>query len=272
MRMYPNELLKLIIAIIVSICLHGLLLTIFLNRPILKPVPTFKDEELKYIETADAKLLSSLKTVGIQDSMDNKFSEMLPKAQLSKPLDLRPNTLIDKTTLKTEEKADDQANAVVFNKNQPETVNIKKEVGKTYSLTPAEEKIIDGADFNIAFTPPKGVKYDELNPLEKKLYSFQRRSYQIYVQSFLRTYFRAKLQKPYLLQKLAAADLTLHGKIVFDSSGNIVSIKIINPTGDDDITNLFQQTLETIEALRNPPAEIIENGTFSGYYTLILER
>ena len=126
-----------------------------------------------------------------------------------------------------------------------------------------------GADFDIDFSPPEGVDEDELNDMEKKFYSFQKRTYQTYIGSFLRTYFDLSKKYPSLQQTLLNINFDLVGRITFDKNGEIISIKIIKWAQSDMIQDLFEKTLKNIRKLPNPPEALIEKQKeFNIYFQL----
>ncbi len=136
------------------------------------------------------------------------------------------------------------------------------------SIASHEQGLVRHTDMNMHFEPPEGVEETELNSIEKKFYSFRKRSYEAYVNSFLMTYRQAVNQRPYLHQLFNSSSEHLTGKVTFDLEGNLVSIKILQ-SASNEIQKIFEKTLEGIKSLKNPPREFIEReNEFSVYYSL----
>lgn len=145
---------------------------------------------------------------------------------------------------------------------------IKREMLKA-QIPSYDQALIKNTDINMHFTPPEGVDESELNNTEKKFYSFHRRSYEVYVNSFLKTFHKATRERPYIEKLFMTQNDDLTGRVTFDSKGNLVSIKMIKWADNDEVQKIFEQTLEGIIALKNPPKEFIQkDGEFTIYYTL----
>lgn len=143
-------------------------------------------------------------------------------------------------------------------------------------LSPQDLRTIKSVGLNnidIRFEKPEGVKESELNSLEKILYSFKKRSYVAYVNSFVHSYNEILLERPYLKNHFNSTNNkhSMLGKITFDALGNIVTIKFMKTSTDDHLQALFENTLKGIKALYNPPSTLIKKGdNFHIYYQLII--
>ena len=105
--------------------------------------------------------------------------------------------------------------------------------------------------------------------MEKKFYSFQRRTFRAYVMSFLRTYRQVSMEKPLLKRHLRAGQFLLTGRVVFSREGEILDVDIIQSVSNHDVNELFERTLQQIGRTPNPPDELVEeNDTFTIYYRL----
>ncbi len=136
-------------------------------------------------------------------------------------------------------------------------------------IAPYDHALVKNTDINMHFTPPEGVDESELNNTEKKFYGFHRRSYEVYINSFLKTFHKAVRERPYIERLFMTQTDDLTGRITFDSKGDIVSIKMIKWADNDEVQKIFENTLEGIKSLKNPPQEFIQkNGEFTVYYTL----
>lgn len=131
------------------------------------------------------------------------------------------------------------------------------------------KKLLGKSGFNLKFEPVEGVSEDELNPAEKIFFSFQKRTFERYYLSFVKSYNNLILQKPLLKNALMNGGHLLTGEIRFDKEGNIVRIRILQSSKNDDIHRLFEQTLKSIGKMPNPPEAFIKNkDQFSIFYQL----
>ena len=115
---------------------------------------------------------------------------------------------------------------------------------------------------------PKGnLKEDELNPAEKRFYSFKRRVFQAYVQSLLtQAYNQQTPSNPF---PFTTRSTSTTAKVTYDEQGNFVRLKILRPTKAPKLQQVFITALRDIETIPNPPKEIINGfGEFSQIYIL----
>jgi len=130
-------------------------------------------------------------------------------------------------------------------------------------------EILKSTGFNLHFEPPEGVPEDELNSVEKIFYSFQKRTFIGYVNSFMSSYQDTLNHYPQIQNALRSERHLLTGKVTFDKEGNIMRIRILRSSQNDEIHRLFETTLRNIRSLPNPPKAIIENrDQFDIYYQL----
>ena len=145
----------------------------------------------------------------------------------------------------------------------------KKKILKKLSVGPENTPALRNTGFNIRFTPTKGVSEDELNSLEKIFYSFQKRTFETYIMAYISSYNKMILQKPTLKKSLQQEVHHLTGKVTFDREGNITVIKILRWSSDDNVQDLFEETLKAMKRLPNPPRAIVEDrDEFDIYYQL----
>lgn len=131
------------------------------------------------------------------------------------------------------------------------------------------DPVLNNSDFALNPEIPEGVDVNELNSAEKIFYSFKKRTMEQYLSSFVDQYQTTKKIKPQITKKLIDGRHALSGRITFDKDGNIVTIKIIKSSQDDDIHNLFEETLKGINKVPNPPKDLLsKNEQFSIYYIL----
>lgn len=144
--------------------------------------------------------------------------------------------------------------------------NIKKQAssGMNSAPNPVVNRI---SNFEIRYDRPEGVSEDELNSDEKAYYSFYVRSYRNYFQKIYATYEKILLQKP-ALPRAFESKHTLIGKIDYDENGDIIKIRIIKSSDNDDLHFFFEETLKELKQ-PNPPKVFTKNKKeFSIYYQL----
>ena len=119
-------------------------------------------------------------------------------------------------------------------------------------------KILSNKGMGLDLLPPKGISEDELNSAEKKFYAFQKRVFENYLYSFLRVYKQLSLDRPALIRAVESSSHQLRGKVLYDDEGNILEIKIIRSSVDDNVHELFESTLKGMDQLSNPPRELLD--------------
>jgi hypothetical protein len=128
----------------------------------------------------------------------------------------------------------------------------------------ATEKI---SNFEIRYERPEGVSEDELNSDEKAYYSFYVRSYQNYFSKIYANYEKIVIERPGLASVFDKKHLLI-GKIDYDQKGNIVTVKILKSSENDDLHYFFEETLKQLSQ-PNPPSIFTKNRKeFSIYYQL----
>jgi hypothetical protein len=143
---------------------------------------------------------------------------------------------------------------------------LKNQAAKNF--TAPQNKATDRiSNFEIRYERPEGVSEDELNSDEKAYYSFYVRSYQNYFSKIYSNYEKIVVQKPGLAKVFDKKHLLI-GKIDYDENGNIVTVKIIKSSEDDDLHYFFEETLKQLNQ-PNPPKIFTKNRKqFSIYYQL----
>lgn len=182
---------------------------------------------------------------------------------------------VQRTILKKEIKAAEEGVPLTSLRSSQAIENFKKQeiirrdLSKSLGTQSRDAEILSRTGFNLHFEPPEGVSEDELNSVEKIFYSFQKRTFISYMNSFLSTYQQTLLTKPQIQSTLRNDRHLLTGKIDFDKEGNILRIKILRSSHDDDVHALFEKTLREIRTLPNPPKALIEKREqFTIYYQL----
>lgn len=262
-----NEIKNLLPALIFSLLLHLLIRDIFSFAKIKTP-PRRDDAFSRAIEVTPIDLndlKERMRTVGVKDGKKDTYSELVPMASAEKKGDRIPDKEKN-SKAPSKEIQKKSGDLIVF--SPAEVRELNPNLLKDLEVGSANPSNIKGANFNIHFEPPEGVSEDELNTSEKIFYSFQRRTFKSYISSFISAYNDASTVRP-RLTKIAPGRQTLTGKVTYDKEGNIVAIKIIRWSDDDDIQYLFEKTLENIHSLPNPPKALVEkSGEFTIYYQL----
>lgn len=152
-----------------------------------------------------------------------------------------------------------------MNKNQ-----IQNMVQNSVAKSSARELLnrLGESDIGIKFDTPKGVKIDELNKDELRLYSFQRRTAINYVNTFYKELREFEHQNPHLKFPMVEYPEVMTGRVTYDFNGDIVRIQMVRWSQDEKLQNFFLKMLKELNKLPNPPKEIVQNGEFTIYYTL----
>lgn len=135
--------------------------------------------------------------------------------------------------------------------------------------SPMDEYILNKSAFNFRMSPPRGVPLDQLNTQEKIFYTFNKRTFETYVNSFLTTYRQIDNRNPSINARINKGIHRMMGKLILDENGNIITLKIVQWSTDDLVQKLFDDTLMNIRALPNPPRALLdENKEFYIYFQL----
>ncbi len=147
--------------------------------------------------------------------------------------------------------------------------NLQEDMLRQLGTESTRSEVLKRTGFNLHFEPPEGISEDELNTVEKIFYSFQKRTFISYVNAFVATYQDKLLNAPQIRRALQSERHLLTGKIDFDKEGNILRIKILRSSHNDEVHDLFEKTLREIRTLPNPPKALIEKkDQFTIYYQL----
>jgi len=123
------------------------------------------------------------------------------------------------------------------------------------------------SNFEIRYERPEGVSEDELNSDEKAYYSFYVRSYKNYFQKIYANYESIVVERPGLSRVFDSKHLLI-GKIDYDENGNIITVRILKSSPNDDLHYFFEETLKQLNQ-PNPPRVFTRNRKqFSIYYQL----
>lgn len=145
---------------------------------------------------------------------------------------------------------------------------IQGDVLKELSASSRAREVIQKTGFNLQFDPPEGIPEDELNSVEKIFYSFQRRTFTSYVNTFISNYHQMSLQSSKLKRVLQNQSHDMLGRVEFNHRGETASIRVMQGSPIEEVQNLFEKTLKDLK-LPNPPQDLLrEDGRFVIYYRL----
>lgn len=228
----------------------------------------------KYLKPDIAELPKSQKSPTSGLSLDNLAPaiEQIPKETTAKSKVANTTTNFPTPTLRTS--SNDQAGHFYFNPKKEKSIsrnqeqdNLKQDTVKNIlvnSSNPVAQKL---SNFEIRYERPEGVSEDQLNSDEKAYYSFFKRSYANYLTKLYATYEKVSVNRP-ALEKAFNNKHLLIGRIDYDDKGNIVTVKILKSSEDDDVHYFFEETLKQLN-LPNPPKSFIKNKKqFSTYYQI----
>ncbi len=184
-----------------------------------------------------------------------------PKMESSQALNMRPPTV---ASSKNSHFYFNPKVQKVIPRSQEQDL-LKSEAGKGFGPTnKAVEKI---SNFEIRYERPEGVSEDELNSDEKAYYSFYVRSYKNYFSKIYANYEKIVIERPGLSKVFDSKHLLI-GKIDYDEAGNIVTVKILKSSENDDLHYFFEETLKQLSQ-PNPPKVFTKNRKqFSIYYQI----
>ena len=132
---------------------------------------------------------------------------------------------------------------------------------------------LQSSQLRVAFIPPRGVKFSQLNPWEQVFYSFNLRIHEVYANSLITSHINYIKQNPHAFQQgfLPSAEI-LRAIVRFDHLGNMQKINVLRWSQNDDIQNIFLKSLENIKAIPNPPQSLVKNQRhFDLYFNLIVK-
>lgn len=223
----------------------------------------------------------SLEKLAAPPSLES--SKEVPMAQKSdlnpliNPLEKPSNTKSSLTNLKINAREnineDDNSHFYFDYKNQKTITRskdqdiLKTEAAKNLSFAPSNKAADRISNFEIRYERPEGVSEDELNSDEKAYYSFYVRSYKNYFTKIYANYEKLVVQRPALSRAFDQKHLLI-GKIDYDEEGNIVTVKILKSSDNDDLHYFFEETLKDLNQ-PNPPKIFTKNRKqFSIYYQI----
>jgi hypothetical protein len=157
------------------------------------------------------------------------------------------------------------------------TISLKSNELKNYSRSfpsggLAISDMMTGAqkvsDAVVSIEVPEGIHPDELNEYELKFYGFQKRTAINYINSILKNL--DKFQRTHPHYRLPSTGrITMTARVSYDQEGNVKQIKMVRWTHVNEMQNLFEDIVKSIDQLHNPPKALWErDGEFAMFYTL----
>lgn len=225
--------------------------------------------------------LKKIRTLGVKKEQAKSFSPPIgkrhktpppkPVSEASKPqkkLEQLNDLQLNKST-KGRYKAEKTPNLQVSRKRRQINAQLRQQAYSQKQPFGLIDDVLMKSDFLMKPEIPKGVPEDELNSIEKIYFSFQKRMYLQYVNTFIKTYNDVSKARPLIKGALRNGRHRLTARVVFDIEGNIEKIKIIRSSQDDDIHELFEKTLMNVQKVPNPPDDFINSeNKFVIYYQL----
>lgn len=130
---------------------------------------------------------------------------------------------------------------------------------------------LNNSDILVNLEVPEGVNPDELNQYELMFYGFQRRTAIGYVNSFYKHLDKFQRENPHKHFPMTQDKQVLTGRLTYDSQGNIMQIKMIRWSNNDDLQGFFEKVLKDMDTLHNPPRALWQkSGEFSIFFSLVL--
>jgi hypothetical protein len=299
---------RLTISLVVALVLHLVFLFFVKDKALESQILSLmKDEKSTPIKVDNIKVISPseverMRQVGIKDGAKNAFRPDIPKPMLPEPSaagkkgqpklslgSLAPSPIVPPVpapTPKTQaakptapnpaltktKTADSGQSHFYFNPKVQKVIPpsteqemLKEQAGR--GMGPGNKATERISNFEIRYERPEGVSEDELNSDEKAYYSFYVRSYKNYFSKIYANYERIVLERPGLSRVFDSKHLLI-GKIDYDEEGNIITVKIIKSSPNDDLHYFFEETLKQLNQ-PNPPRIFTKNRKqFSIYYQL----
>lgn len=287
--------LNLGITLIFSFLIHLLFLNNFNN---IKTSSPLKITSPIKVESITQEQLRKYRRVGVKNGRKSNYFTGQARPNIKKPktppkipkkvpdkLDLRnlamgkrPSKISKAAISKRQHKNKDIDNIITYQKKREikmlqQQQQMQQEMFNNIPPSSEVKPLMGKSGFNFKFEPVEGVSEDELNSTEKIFFSFQKRTFEKYYLSFIKTFNQFRLKKPLIKNALMSGSHFLTGQIRFDREGNIISIRILRSSPNDDIHDLFEETLKEIGQMPNPPdAFIKDKEEFSIYYQLQIKR
>jgi hypothetical protein len=158
--------------------------------------------------------------------------------------------------------------------NKPFQMMIKEELAHISTDSKNDSDlltILNNTDLQLRLDPPEGVSVDELNQLESIFFGFNQRAMAKFIQTIFNEYLKMDRKSPFFMRQLKIKNESMLGKVTFDQNGDIIKINFLRSSDLEPVQVLFENTLQSMQKLQNPPKDLIKNGEFSIFYQLIIK-
>jgi hypothetical protein len=130
-----------------------------------------------------------------------------------------------------------------------------------------------GNDLMMNIQIPEGVPEDELNKIEQIYYSFRKRIFIQYVNSLISGVSDHNRISPLFRFPMTSEKKRLNVQAVFDSEGELISVRPLSKAKIAKLDNLFLQTIKNINRIPNiPPSLLNHNNQLVVQFGLILNE
>lgn len=138
----------------------------------------------------------------------------------------------------------------------------KMDIIKNTRIDPRIAQSANLSNWDLKIVRPEGVSEEQMSSLD----SFGQRAYQNLYNKFYFQYNKSVLEDPKLELDMYNKHV-LVGRVEYDGSGNIVSIKILKSSESDHVHLFFEELLKQL-TLFNPPKLLVKNNSFTVYYQI----
>lgn len=208
------------------------------------------------------KLTEPTRQVGEKDSKKKDFAIPSTKKSL---LDLNSLALPSKKLPTIPAKSQNRPR--ISTADSPLKRQIEKDLKDFRQYSAKQLQLLKRSELDFEIEAPQGFDPDELNELELVFYAFKKRIFEQYINALFSSAFEVEKKFPHLLSReLRPEQLT--GRVTYDSKGNVIALKVIEWSQDDQVQILFEEALKKLNTIPNPPEDFTRGEEFSIYYRL----
>jgi hypothetical protein len=266
----------LILFSLLSVSFHALFLGTSLFRDFLSQfeieneVSTLKIRSLRHVGEAqgvNSKVVYLPDKAPIKETI--KKAKSLKKSLSTKSIaaDFNPFLSPEKALIENRENSKSAIKSLSLNNN-----SIRSFLKGTPNFQSASQYLesFESTDSTVKLEVPKGIKESELNKHELVFYSFQKRTAQVYINTFYNKLNEFKVKNPHLRFPISTKKEKMTGRVIYDKDGNIVKINMIKWTDTKKLQDFFMDVLQDMTALPNPPKAVLKDGEFTVFFSLIV--
>ena len=162
--------------------------------------------------------IQQLRLLGIKDGLKQKLLTVTPKNQEKSQTKPEPSL---KSLAFTRPPINKFAKKILAKKKATKNFSVKKFLKNPIRDRVTTQEIIGGlntSELDIKFELPEGVPEDELNKRELVFYSFQKRTVEAYINSFVKELNSFRRKNPRAQFPLTRQKQTLAGRIIYDKN------------------------------------------------------